>query len=215
MPVVQRHETVQLAAPNRTQVTMSSYRGQQPPTQPGCQGPPTDPPTDPPTNAAQTALRIRADGAVGRLVVTGLGLLGVLVGSFLPYYRVEASYMGYSDTHSTNAWDSWVSMLGVILLLLGCLAAAASELLDGRRRRLALVGGAAAASLTLPCLLVSLFAWPDYSAWKSAVSGTGVHMSQARDVGSYLVLALAVMIAGLSWVRVSWSSRATIENDPG
>ncbi len=158
-------------------------------------------------------VRLKTGAAVG-MVAGGLGLAAVAC-SFLPYYRLSASLLGYSDTHSTTAWDSWASTVGVALLAAGSVAVATSGLLDGRLRAVSLVGGTAASSLALPFLLVSMLYWPDYSAWKDAVSGTGVAMSQARGAGCWLVLLLAVVVMGLCWtcLRMSRPTRKKAGSD--
>ena len=143
------------------------------------------------------------------LVVGGLGLLVLLVFSFMPYYRAKVSVTGYgSSAGNSNAWDSWVSILGIILLVLGSLAvaAAASGLLNSLGKNLALIRlvGAGVASLAVLLFLVSMFYWPNYSDAKSAYGyygfgNSGVHVSQSRHIGFFFILLLALAAAGLSW----------------
>ncbi|MDR3068883.1 MAG: hypothetical protein LBU50_05205 [Cellulomonas sp.] len=136
------------------------------------------------------------------LAVGGLGLLVLLVFSFLPYYRVavDSTWGDYSE--SSNAWDSWASVLGIVLLVLGALvvAAASSGLLNSLGRNLALVrlGGAAVTSLALVFFVVSAFYWSDYSKHIGS-SGDDWGIKQTRHVGFYFILLLAIAAAGLSW----------------
>ncbi len=193
---------------------MSSYDpnqpqgGQQPPAQPGYQGQPQPGQPLAGFNASQAAnqavAKFKAVPAnIMGLVAGGLSLIVILVFSFFPYYRVKAGSRGYSASENTNAWDSWVSVLGIVLLLLGALAvaAASSGLLNSLGRNLPVVrlAGAAVTSLALLLFLLSWFYWPDFSDAKSAADGWGLSISQTRHVGFYLILLFALAIVGLSW----------------
>ncbi len=197
---------------------MPPDQGPQPPTGPGDREQTGHPPTDPATGRADLAVATvkTVPAAVVGWVVGGLGLLVILPLSFLPYYHADASYMGYSDTRTTDAWDSWISVVGLVLVLLGSgtVAAAASGRLAGRGRAMALVGGAVATTTALPFFLSSRSSWPDFSDWNDAVSATGVNLSQARGVGFFLVLLFAAVIGGLSWtlLGLSWRARATTKD---
>jgi hypothetical protein len=134
------------------------------------------------------------------LVVGGLGLL-VPMFSAMPYYRFSTSSAWGSYSGTKNAWDSWPSVLGMLLLLVGSLAvaAAASGLLNSLGKNVSLVrlGGAGVNSLALLLLVVSAFYWSDYSRYIGYSNDLGI--KQTRHVGFFFILLFALAAVALSW----------------
>ncbi|MCL2468217.1 MAG: hypothetical protein FWF02_11065 [Micrococcales bacterium] len=133
-------------------------------------------------------------------VVLGISAL-VVVLSGVPFYGAESTE--FHSRGQANAWSSWLSVAGILALAIGAALVAGVPGLRThleRRRSLVCLVGAALTTVALGLFVTSGFHWSHASAsW----------YSQTHPAGFYLVIALTLIAAGLSWYAYVRSLRAS------
>jgi len=152
---------------------------------------------------APSPFALSADPAARQTQILNFAIIGAallaLIFSLLPYYTVKASLLGASYTQSANAWGSWASVLGVILVVLG--GAAVALIVFGilpaalhSTVRLAALGGFGLGWLLI---VISLFYVPGLGGTSGSVM-KAMGVSIGRGIGAWVTVLCATVALGVS-----------------
>jgi hypothetical protein len=136
------------------------------------------------------------------LIPLGAGLLALL-SSFLPYYTVSVSFLGFNQTMTASAWGGGSGWVGALLTLVGGVAVSVRTLF-GKSISLTQAAVAQARAIGLVALvlawllvLISMFGWAG-----SGLDAYSDFVSTGRGIGfwlTWLFTTVAVVTAALIW----------------
>jgi hypothetical protein len=144
-------------------------------------------------------------------IIAGVLGVGAVAGlSFLEYYKITV--VGWDGDADYNAWESIISLIGLIMLAAGGLIMllAATRLMGASTRPFRLIG-ATITSLSLVVIAVSGFYWPGLTD-TAEYDLYGDDVRQGRFIGFYLIAGFALIAAVMSWIAWAKTSPTGLAN---